>query len=347
MGVVYLAHNALMGRDEVLKVIGRQIMDSPELRERFLREIRAVARLHLRTSSPPIPPPGSARPIVFAMEYVEGLDLSRLVQTKGPLPVAHGVPFHPSSGPGLQHATKKKLIHRDIKPGNLMVSGKGDKATVKILDFGLAKATREQKVDSKLTSADRPWAPPTTSPPSRSSTPRVSTSAPTSTVWAARSTTCSPAAPPSRRARPTTSTRPHLPGRRSPELDPPDVPAELAALVAKMMAKDPSQRFQTPGEVAQALTPFLRKGMRRSSSLRRAARSPVRRTPMGAVGAGYAATQLETEDDRRVVRPRKAAGPPGAESRWESMIDFREPESSPEAEPESAPWRPPAWIWPR
>ena len=40
----------------------------------------------------------------------------------------------------------------------------------------------------------------------------------------------------------------------------PEVPAELAALVAKMMAKDPARRFQTPGEVAQALTPFLKKG---------------------------------------------------------------------------------------
>ena len=53
---------------------------------------------------------------------------------------------------GLQHAHEEGLVHRDIKPANLMLSRKGDKATVKVLDFGLAKATREEKVDCALTS---------------------------------------------------------------------------------------------------------------------------------------------------------------------------------------------------
>src|SRR5262249_3190898 len=86
------------------------------------------------------------------MEYVEGLDLARLVKANGPLPVRHACNFIYQAALGLQHAHEEGLVHRDIKPGNLMLSYKKDKSTVKILDFDLAKATREEKVDSALPS---------------------------------------------------------------------------------------------------------------------------------------------------------------------------------------------------
>src|SRR5262249_52664171 len=72
-------------------------------------------------------------------------------KTKGPLPIAHACYFIYQAALGLQHAHEHGLVHRDIKPGNLMFSRKGDKATIKILDFGLAKAAREEKVDGRLT----------------------------------------------------------------------------------------------------------------------------------------------------------------------------------------------------
>ena len=90
--------------------------------------------------------------IVFAMEYVEGLDLSRLVKAKGPLPVGHACNFVHQAALGLQHAHEEGLVHRDIKPGNLMLARTGDRPIVKVLDFGLAKATREEKADHGLTS---------------------------------------------------------------------------------------------------------------------------------------------------------------------------------------------------
>ena len=190
MGVVYLAHNKLMGRDEVLKVMGRHLMERPGVLERFLREIRSVAKLRHPNIVTAYHATRIGESVVFAMEYVEGLDLSKLVKAKGPMPVAHACLFIHQAALGLQHAHEEGLVHRDIKPHNLMLSRKGDKATVKILDFGLAKAAREEKVDGGLT-IDRPElsAPPTTSPPSRSSTPRRPTSGPTSTAWAVRSIT--------------------------------------------------------------------------------------------------------------------------------------------------------------
>ena len=125
MGVVYLAHNQLMGRDEVLKVMGRHIIEKPGVMDRFLREIRAVARLrhaNIVTAYSAFRLPDS---IVFAMEYVEGHDLSKLVKAKGPLSVAHATNFIYQAALGLQHAHEEGMVHRDIKPGNLMLSRKG------------------------------------------------------------------------------------------------------------------------------------------------------------------------------------------------------------------------------
>jgi eukaryotic-like serine/threonine-protein kinase len=87
--VVYLAHNRLMGRDEVLKVMGRDIMERAGVLDRFLREIRAVASLRHPNIVTAFHATRLGESLVFAMEYVDGLDLARLVKARGPLPVAH------------------------------------------------------------------------------------------------------------------------------------------------------------------------------------------------------------------------------------------------------------------
>ena len=259
MGVVYLAHNTLMGRDEVLKVMGRQIMDSPDLLERFLREIRAVARLRHPNIVTAYSATRLGESIVFAMEYVEGLDLAKMVKAKGPMPVGHACDFVYQAALGLQHAHEEGLVHRDIKPGNLMLSRKGDKATVKVLDFGLAKATREGKVDGALTSAGQALGTPDYIAPEQIlDAPKADIRA---DIYSLGGTLyyLLTGRPPFQANSLYDLYQAHI----SRDADPlnrlrPDVPAELAALVAKMMAKDPSQRFQTPGEVAEALTPFFK-----------------------------------------------------------------------------------------
>ncbi len=151
MGVVYLAHNRLMGRDEVLKVVSKHLIERKGVLERFSREIRSAARL----MHPNIVHAYSAfrcgESVVFAMEYVEGLDLAKLVKAKGPMSVAHASYFVHQAALGLQHAHEQGMVHRDIKPGNLMLTRKGDKSVVKVLDFGLAKATRESPLEGGLT----------------------------------------------------------------------------------------------------------------------------------------------------------------------------------------------------
>ena len=144
MGVVYLAHNKLMGRDEVLKIMGPHLMGYPGALERFKREIQSVARLRHPNIVTAYHATQLGQSLLFAMEYVEGSDLSKLVESKGPMPVAHACFFIHQAALGLQHAHEEGLVHRDLKPNNLILYRKGNQETVKILDFGLAKAAREK-----------------------------------------------------------------------------------------------------------------------------------------------------------------------------------------------------------
>ena len=153
MGVVYLAQNKLMGRQEVLKVVSSHLINRPGVMDRFLAEIRNAARLH----HPNIVTAYSAlrfdENLVLAMEYVEGLDLARTVKTKGPLSVVHACYFIHQAALRLQYAHELGMVHRDIKPSNLMLVRFGNRAVVKILDFGLAKVKRGRTADGSLTAA--------------------------------------------------------------------------------------------------------------------------------------------------------------------------------------------------
>jgi serine/threonine protein kinase len=248
MGVVYLAHNRLMGRDEVLKVMGRHVIERPGVRDRFLREIRSVAKLR----HPNIVTAYSAfrlgESILFAMEYVEGLDLARLVQAKGPLPVAHACSFAYQAALGLQHAHEHGMVHRDIKPGNLMLSRQGGRPLVQILDFGLAKAAREDPVDGGLTHEGQMLGTPDFIAPEQTidaqkADIRADIYSLGCTLYYLLS-----GGPPFRGA----SLYDVLQAHHSMDARPlnlvrPEVPVELAAVVARMMAKDPDRRYQTPG----------------------------------------------------------------------------------------------------
>ena len=120
MGVVYLARNRLMDRLEVLKVVNKALVDRPGAVERFRREIRSAAMLHHANVVGAYSAVQSGDLLAFAMEYVEGEDLARLVQTQGPLPVVDACDYVQQAAVGLQHAFEKQMVHRDIKPHNLI-----------------------------------------------------------------------------------------------------------------------------------------------------------------------------------------------------------------------------------
>lgn len=153
MGVVYLARNRRMDRLEALKVVMPALLERDGALERFEREMRAAARLNhpnivAAYSSPPLP-----GLLAFAMEYVDGVDLRQLVALRGQFPASNACYYIYQAAQGLQHAHDRKMVHRDIKPGNLMLTRDGKRHVLKILDFGLAKASSENPIDAALTGA--------------------------------------------------------------------------------------------------------------------------------------------------------------------------------------------------
>jgi serine/threonine protein kinase len=346
MGVVYLAHNRLMGRDEVLKVMGRHVMERPRVLDRFLREIRVVAELRHPNIVTAYHAFRLGESIVFAMEYVAGLDLSRMVKAKGPLPVGHACNFVYQAALGLQHAHEVGFVHRDIKPGNLMLSHSKDKAVIKILDFGLAKTTREEKGDSGLTSEGQALGTPDFIAPEQIlDAPSADIRA---DIYSLGGTLHYLLAglPPFQAPSLYDIYQAHISRDANPlNLVRPEVPAELAALVAKMMAKDPARRFQTPGEVAQALVPFFKKG----TAAFEGPRAEVSQAGQSTAGqregkAVSTAAQPATDAGRPMVGAKTAAEPTVPEAQWESLIGFREADRSNEATPSSAPSRQPPWV---
>ncbi|MFO0850871.1 MAG: family 16 glycoside hydrolase [Gemmataceae bacterium] len=261
MGVVYLATNRLLDRPEVLKVVSRQHLGKPGAADRFLREMRAAARLQ----HPNVVSAYSAAEVgdllVFAMEYVPGQDLARVVQANGPLPVPVACRYAAQAAAGLQHAFEKGMAHRDVKPSNLILHQDGAKATVKVCDFGLAKATAGDTDDTDLTGAGRLLGTPEyLAPEQAADAARADHRA---DIYGLGCTLyfLLTARPPFRADGLLALIDAHRYETAVP-LDQVrgDVPAELAAVVARMLAKNPAARFQTPGEVAKALAPFTKPG---------------------------------------------------------------------------------------
>ena len=160
MGVVYKARHLRMNRLVALKVIDKNHLVNPNAVRRFYQEIEAAAKLSHANVVMAYDAGQYQDTHFFAMEYVEGIDLSRLVRDSGPLPVEHAADYIRQAALGLQHASERGLVHRDIKPSNLLVTWAADpgdrssvggfkiarfqsrftrKAIVKILDMGLAR----------------------------------------------------------------------------------------------------------------------------------------------------------------------------------------------------------------
>jgi hypothetical protein len=277
MGVVYLAHNRLMGREEVLKVIGRHIIDRPGVLDRFLQEIRAIARLRHPNIVTAYAAFRCGEDLVLAMEHVEGLDLKRLVKARGPMPIINACYYAHQAALGLQHAYEQGIVHRDIKPSNLVLSRIGDPAVIKVLDFGLAKVRRENSgLGLGLTESDREpegeegltragqvlGTPDFMAPEQISDSQRSDIRADIYSLGCTLYYLLS-GAPPFQAPTLRGVLQAHLSLDARPlRLVRPDVPAELASMVARMMAKEPSGRFQTPAEIARVLAPFFKNDAR-------------------------------------------------------------------------------------
>lgn len=154
MGRVYRARHALIRRPTAVKVMRPETTGSSEALARFEREVRLSATLtHPNTIT--IYDFGRADPVTFyyAMEYLDGLDLKRLVERFGPLPPERAVYVLRQACESLAEAHGRGIVHRDVKPSNIFLTERGGLYDfVKVLDFGLARDVRESP-DARLTAA--------------------------------------------------------------------------------------------------------------------------------------------------------------------------------------------------
>ena len=148
MGVVYRATHLSLERQVALKVISGELAGREGFRERFLRESRLAARL----DHPAVVPVYDSREVdgelIVAMRLVEGGDLRRTIDREGPLQPARAIALLGQVGEALDAAHAAGIVHRDVKPHNVLVEG--DRAYLS--DFGLAKALDESGAGQSGTS---------------------------------------------------------------------------------------------------------------------------------------------------------------------------------------------------
>jgi len=146
MGQVFLAEHVRMQRIVAVKTLQFDRMQNPTAIERFYDEIRTASRL-MHPNIVTAFDAGEAEGVHYlAMEYVEGMTLTQVVARHGPLPIGEAASVIRQAALGLLHAHRAGIVHRDVKPGNLMRANDG---TIKVLDLGLAQ------VNAPLLAGDR------------------------------------------------------------------------------------------------------------------------------------------------------------------------------------------------
>jgi serine/threonine protein kinase len=254
MGAVYVAEHRVMKRAVALKVIAAHLLAHPHAVERFRREVEAAARL----SHPNIvhaydaEQAGSCHFLV--MELVDGVSLNRLVEQSGPFPVDRACDLAAQAAVGLQHAHEHGMVHRDVKPHNLMLTRTG---VVKILDFGLTRVAGDQGAEAPLTHCSALMGTPDFIAPEQARDAHKADIR--ADIYALGCTLYYflTGRPPFPEGSAFEKVSAHMREEPSPVTAlRNDLPAELVRVLERMMAKDPRQRFQTPIEAARALRAF-------------------------------------------------------------------------------------------
>lgn len=256
MGHVYLCEDTAQPRRVAVKVLPPAKADQPAALGRFYREARAAACLGhpniVRTHE--INQDGNLHYIV--MDYVEGSNLLDIVKKFGPLDIGRSVSYALQVARGLDHAFRNGIVHRDVKPGNILIDRQG---VARILDMGLARFYKDHtdlltlKYDDRVVLGTADYVAPEQVANSHGVDIRADIYALGATLYFLLA-----GQPPF----PIGTVSQKLLWHRTKEPAPveqvrPEVPRDLAALVALMMSKDPQERFQTPAQVVAELEPWL------------------------------------------------------------------------------------------
>lgn len=250
MGTVYLAVDPEADRLVALKILSKEKTENPALVKRFRAEAETAGQLqHENIVS--VYEAGEADGYLYiALEYVEGTDVQKLLKKHGRLPLRRTLEIIKQVTRALDHAFRQGIVHRDIKPSNMLIKRNG---TVKLADMGLARSV-DESLDAGITRLGTTvgtvdYMAPEQAKDSKSADVRSDIYS-LGCAWYHMLT----GSPPFPKGSITNRLYAHI---SSPRPDPrdlnPDVPEHIAALVMKMMAKSPRDRYQTPAELLDVL----------------------------------------------------------------------------------------------
>lgn len=249
MGQVFKAVHEMLGRESAVKVLPLH-KTTPEAIENFRREIRAQAKLDHPNLVRAFDAGKDGNVHYLVVEYVPGTDLRRLVRSKGKLSVQQAANIVKQAAEGLEHAHERNLIHRDIKPGNILVTPDG---VSKLSDLGLAfylNDASDPRAGKIVGTADY-------LSPEQIRAPKHITSASDiyslgcTLYYAVTGKVPFPGGTPKSKARRHLEETPWHPRRFNEE-----VSDDFVDLIGDMMEKDPKERIQTAAEVAERLAPW-------------------------------------------------------------------------------------------
>ena len=255
MGTVYLCEHAVVGRKVAVKVLPSSQSNNPTAKARFYREARAagVATHPNLVKAHDVDEENGVHFIV--MDYVDGASLQSIIMRFGPLSVTRAANYITQAALGLQAAADAGLIHRDVKPANIMLERNG---TIRVLDLGLARFYQDNtdpltlKYDENNVLGTADYVAPEQAVDSHDVDIRADIYSLGATFYFIL--TGQTTFPTGRIAQKLIWLQVKQPTPIR-ELRP-EVPAGLAAVVEKMMAKSPEHRYSTPAQVAAALAPW-------------------------------------------------------------------------------------------
>jgi len=250
MGQVFKAVHTMMGRECAIKVLPLE-KSTPEAIENFTREIRTQAQLDHTNLVRAYDAGHDGNVHYLVTEFVPGTDLRQLVRRQGPLTMQQAANVMVQSANGLDYAHKQGLIHRDVKPGNILVTPDG---VAKVSDLGLAGFIHEAEEDpraGKIVGTADYLSPEQILNPASITLVSDIYSLGCTLYYAISGKVPYPGGTTKDKARRHCEETPWHPRRFNP-----DISEEFVEIIADMMEKDPAARIQTAAEVASRLEPW-------------------------------------------------------------------------------------------
>ncbi len=244
MGTVYRALQKSLNREVALKILAPELARDQKFIEQFLKEARAAGQLNHANIVQVYDVEEDAGLVFYAMEYMSGGSVEDKINKGGPLAIDQALVWLLDAARGLQYAELKKLIHRDIKPDNLMLTEHG---SVKIADLGLAMASHEGHGETGILGT------PHFISPEQAKGEKLDTRSDLYSLGATFFRMLTGKTP-------FTGANPQEILRKQVKDPPPlvktlrgDAPDKVTAIVDRLLKKDPAQRYQTAGELIEAI----------------------------------------------------------------------------------------------